>query len=275
VDAPQVIRALQALHPEPEWATFPELADGTGGRKVRTIDLFALNLWPSKGYRAVAYEVKISRSDFRRELDDPTKRAPWERLAHETWIAAPAGVVPVAEVPEGWGLIEIQEGGKVRRPRRALQRQPPEAWPRSFTASLARRSAEPPAPLEAWELLGRKVTVDHLVKIAEALIRKRPELLDRHRTRERPTREAWELEHARRQAEHHRQVGELAGAVRRLCGRQVQDAATFAAWHARNARNVVPAEDPSLIAVQRAHQALATLLDELEIPALPSLYCPR
>lgn len=266
MEAAHLVRAVQALHPPPEWATFPELPNGTGGRKTRTIDLFALNLWPSKGYQSLAFEVKVDRADFRRELDDPTKRAPWEALAHETWFVAPEGVIPVVEVPEGWGLLELRASGKWKRPRRALQRQPPEAWPRSFTAALARKSAPEPAPLEAWEVLGRKVTVDHLVKLAEALIRHRPELLDRRRTP--PAREAWELDHQRRQAEHHQRVGELAGAVRRLCGRHVQDAATFAAWHAANARHAVPAEDRSLQAVQHAHRALGELLDELGIPRL-------
>lgn len=265
MDAAVLVRSVQDLHPPPEWATFPELPNGTGGAKARTIDLYALNLWPSKAYRSLAFEVKISRADFRRELDDPMKRASWERLAHETWFVAPQGVIPLEEVPEGWGLMEYQASGKWRRPRRALQRTGLEAFPPAFVAAIARKAEPETAPVEAWELLGRKVTVDHLVKLAEALIRKRPELLETRGARH----DVQDWKRTQSKTEEAARIGRLLAAVQVLCGRQVRTAEAFEAWHRANARHLVPSEDRSLIYAQRAHQALGELLDELGIPSLP------
>jgi hypothetical protein len=225
MNSAQVVRALQEVHPPPQWASWAELANGTGGKKTRSIDLFALDLYPSSNFRSFAYEVKVSRSDFRRELDDPSKRSPWEALCSETWFAAPVGVIPPSEVPEGWGLRELQEDGVWRRTIRARQREVLPVWPLSFVASIARRSSDaPPAPLEAWEVLGRKVTVDHVVKIAEALLRHRREWLAPPPPVEDPKRKAQLAE-----------VFSLRWEVQRLCGRGIYTAEDFREWFQKNA----------------------------------------
>ena len=173
VTAPEVMRQLQDRYSGDEWATFAELPDGTGSRKGRTIDFYALNLWPSKAYLSAAFEVKVSRADFRRELDNPGKRAPWEKLASECWFAAPAGIIPVEELPEGWGLLELTTDG-FRAKRRAFQRKI-DSFPPDFLASLARRTkdAPPPEPPLAWEWAGRKIGGAELMRLAEKQFRRR------------------------------------------------------------------------------------------------------
>jgi len=171
--AAYLVRLIRARHDDRgrmEWGVFTELADGTGAMKRRTIDVFAIHLWPSKQFRSAAYEVKIDRADFRRELDDPSKRAPWEKLASECWFVAPAGVIPVEEVPEGWGLLEATKGGKLRRKKAARQHQI-ESYPPVFVASMARRSCiqEQAEPIEAWSLAGRKLTIAGLLSLARKL----------------------------------------------------------------------------------------------------------
>lgn len=171
--AAQIVRHLQERHSGEEWATFTELADGTGSMKGRTIDFYALNLWPSKAYLSAAYEVKISRSDFRRELDNPGKRAPWEKRASECWFAAPVGIVPLEEVPEGWGLLELGSNG-FRAARRATQRKI-ESFAPDFVAAMARRVQDkrPVEPLFAWEWAGRKIGGAELMRLAEKQLRRR------------------------------------------------------------------------------------------------------
>lgn len=159
--AEDILLLLEQRWPTPAWATFRELQHNR-----RRIDLWAQGVWPSKGHLGVAVEVKVSRSDFRRELDDPTKRAPWENLASECWFAAPAGVIPLQEIPEGWGLIEVIKGGKLRAKRRALQRRV-SAYPVSFVASLARRSQDEQHEAAYYELQRRKVTWPDLLKLAD------------------------------------------------------------------------------------------------------------
>lgn len=69
----QIIELLRHKYPTSEWDTFVELRDGTGSYGRRYIDFFAFNLWPSKKFWKVAYEIKVLRSDFTKELNDPTK----------------------------------------------------------------------------------------------------------------------------------------------------------------------------------------------------------
>lgn len=73
---------------------------------TRTIDVFLTRNWSSGvGNRRIAVEVKVSRSDYRNETD--LKRLPAERAAHQTYYAAPAGIIDPATLPDGWGLIEV------------------------------------------------------------------------------------------------------------------------------------------------------------------------
>lgn len=140
MEAADIVRRLESRYSPPEWATFAELPDGTGSAHCRTIDLFAQNCYPSKRFLSVAVEVKVTRADFRRELENPGKRLVWERQANEFWFAAPKGVVPVEELPEGAGLLEAW-GDKLRAKRRAVQRM--ENFPKhNLMISMARASAE-------------------------------------------------------------------------------------------------------------------------------------
>lgn len=166
----EVLRHLLAKRYAPPWATFAEL--GSGSPTPRTIDLYAMHTWPSKRFLRVAVEIKVSTSDWRRELDDPNKREPWERLANETWFAAPKGVIPPAEVPDGWGLLVVSDSGRTRAIRRARHRDVG-LPPLHFLAGIARRAADPPLPpLEVMGLHGRKLRYSDLVRLAEKVGRK-------------------------------------------------------------------------------------------------------
>lgn len=76
------------------------------GGDTRTIDVLVTRNWPSGiGYRRLAFEVKVSKADYRRETD--IKRLPAERAAHQTFYAAPVGLIEPESLPEGWGLVEV------------------------------------------------------------------------------------------------------------------------------------------------------------------------
>jgi hypothetical protein len=79
-------------------------------RECWRIDLFALRCWPSGvGHRRVAYEVKVSRSDFRSEVKKPEKRQHALGLTHEFYFACPAGLIKPREVPEECGLVYVHD----------------------------------------------------------------------------------------------------------------------------------------------------------------------
>lgn len=73
---------------------------------VRTIDVLLTRNWASGvGFRRIAVEVKVSKSDYRNENE--IKRAPAEAAAHQTYYAAPAGIIDPDTLPDHWGLIEV------------------------------------------------------------------------------------------------------------------------------------------------------------------------
>lgn len=157
-----------ARHPLPEWAAFAELRAGTGYQRGsdQRFDVAAFNCWPSKrGYRVV-YEMKRTRSDFRRELDQPDKRAQAEEFFHETWFATLRGVCEVDEVPDGWGLLVVtKKGDKLRQVKRARPREPSEV-PYTMVLSVLRRAREDLARRPTFSFEGQEVTAEHIEQLA-------------------------------------------------------------------------------------------------------------
>jgi hypothetical protein len=132
----------------PVWAYMEHVKDRAGHFHRATIDALAVHLWPSSGNLVHAYEVKVSRADFRRELADGcAKSEPWTCWVDLFWIVAPAGVVPIEELPPRWGLLETRGPGlAVRRQARALRPapapgEPRSDLPRSLVASMLRSAA--------------------------------------------------------------------------------------------------------------------------------------
>jgi len=106
-----------------EWALFFELRNGTGfGRQTRYVDCFAFNLLPSKSFWRVAYEIKVSRSDFLSELKKPEKRSFAMEISNEFFYVCLPGVAKPEEIPQGCGLMVVA-GSKLKRVVQAPQRQ--------------------------------------------------------------------------------------------------------------------------------------------------------
>jgi hypothetical protein len=84
---------------------------------TRTCDLIAINTWTSRGLMVHGHEVKVSRNDWVKEMNTPEKAHLFWKHCHRWWLVVPApwrSIVKVGELPEGWGLKEVLENGKVR-----------------------------------------------------------------------------------------------------------------------------------------------------------------
>ena len=88
---------------------FRELRLGTGYGSIseRRIDLFEIETAPSKGYKATAYEVKISRGDFLSEKRNPNKQRGARLFCDFFYYVTPPGLLKIEEVPDWAGLIEV------------------------------------------------------------------------------------------------------------------------------------------------------------------------
>ncbi len=92
-----ILEALKAKHNREIWAT--ELAFSGGARRC---DFWSLHPHASKGYLARAYEIKVSRADFRR--DNAVKQRQARLFSDEFYYVTPPGLITKDEVPDWAGL---------------------------------------------------------------------------------------------------------------------------------------------------------------------------
>lgn len=133
--------SICAKHPPPQWVTLREVRFGTGysDSADQRLDIVSLNVYPSKKFFRVAYEVKRSRSDFKKELSNPDKRLIAEQHFNETWfVVSDTKIASTDEIPEGWGLMVLTNNG-LKKTKLARQREPL-PLPETFWLSALRTS---------------------------------------------------------------------------------------------------------------------------------------
>lgn len=142
--AAMVRRILRNKYAPPAFAVFEELRNRTGyaGReRERYLDMLVMSLYPSDGLELTGLEIKVSRADFKKELLDPDKSDAFSRYVDRWYIAAPAELLPVEELPLNWGLMEVSAAGQLRKVKEApkLNAAPLD---RSFVAAMIRNVAD-------------------------------------------------------------------------------------------------------------------------------------
>lgn len=137
----QIIALLMKRYPEDrgEFVTAAEVAEANGGGGRRA-DFLALSCWPSSGYIIHGFEIKVTRSDWLRELAQVDKADAIGRFCQKWWLVAPPGVAKLEELPTGWGLLEATDKG-LRVAQHATKR---ESIPitAAFMAALVRNVAK-------------------------------------------------------------------------------------------------------------------------------------
>lgn len=139
--------ALRAHFASPRYAVITGVRNASGWDASRTCDLMALGVWQSTDHDLHGVEIKVARSDWLREIQDPTKADAFARYCDFWWIAAPPGIAKIEELPATWGLYEVVGRGlRVRRP--ATKNATPVVVDRELLACFARRVVEQ-SPSEA------------------------------------------------------------------------------------------------------------------------------
>ena len=169
----KIVGLLQERHAEVEWAVFPLLRDSTGFQnsygdsKPRTFDFYAMHTWPSKHIK-IAYEIKISRNDFIKELEDPSKRKSALSVSNEFYYVTVPGVVKdIGEIPEVCGWFECTKTGTgMRRKKQATYRDCKDLS-MTFVMSLLRAASDDGPTGKIFQYAGRELDEEEFRKAIE------------------------------------------------------------------------------------------------------------
>lgn len=129
-------------------ALLEEVPPATGFSDGGYSDFLVMNLWESDQRRIIGYEVKASRGDLKKELEDPTKNSRVRALCDEWWLLVwDEKVLAGLDVPAEWGIAMMvgEEGEKVIMTRRKpgfIRTSPEPNLPRAFVAAMLRRALE-------------------------------------------------------------------------------------------------------------------------------------
>lgn len=173
---------------KPAYAVLRQVRNATGfPGQVRTADALAVSLWPSRGISLTGVEVKVSRSDWLRELKQD-KTAEIQKYCNSWFVVAPEKVIEPAEIPAHWGCIELNGSKRGYKTVKAAAALKPQPLSLGFIASILKNvyaddQRERGALRSEVEARVREEFAERLQKLQECeqVIRERDNLKDRLR----------------------------------------------------------------------------------------------
>ncbi len=131
----EINAALKRRYDPKNFAFLWEVGNATGANCRRHADALAMSLWPSRGMVLIGHEIKASRSDWVKELDNPEKaEAVYQYCDRWYLVVGDASIVKPGELPATWGLMVPRGPAWSSPPRR-----------RSWSQSLTREVSWQPA----------------------------------------------------------------------------------------------------------------------------------
>lgn len=140
LNTPALENLLRAKYPRDRYALFFDVPDAVSLRQQRRIDALAFGIWQSVGREIQGFELKISRSDWLRELKQVDKADPFIALCDRFWlVTADSKIAKLDEVPACWGWMTATASGlRVQRPASKLPGVG-NAIPRDFLIGVLRK----------------------------------------------------------------------------------------------------------------------------------------
>ena len=125
----------------PEWASLAEFSLRPGGGWQRA-DLYIVRAWRGmpKGHERILIEVKVSRSDFLREMSKPYKMSELSSVSHRSYFATPEGVIKDTDDLGDVGHLLITVHG-VKVARRCKRNDNPDPIPEGSFVEAFRRAS--------------------------------------------------------------------------------------------------------------------------------------
>lgn len=126
ITADDLRNALQAQYTQPEWYLGFEVGNSTGSNCRRHADAIAVNAYPSKGFEIRGFEIKVSKSDLKSELENGLKSDEVARFCDYWFLLVPKGLTDTFTLPPTWGIIEYSDGSlRQKKCAERLDKQPP------------------------------------------------------------------------------------------------------------------------------------------------------
>lgn len=138
--------ALRKKYSPPEWALFYEFQVKQGGRRA---DCIALNTWPSRDFKVIGFEIKASRSDWKREMRESAKNDMFVGQCDEFYlVTAKKGILKDGELPNGWGHLRLTGSGLRKEEQSNLTEAQDQPMKKAFWAKLAAKAFDDGVPNE-------------------------------------------------------------------------------------------------------------------------------
>jgi hypothetical protein len=140
------------------WIAIREARSGASfAGNTRQCDYLAINTWQGRGMQVVGHEIKVSKADWQKELDNPDKAEMFARYCRRWWVVMPSvlAIKVRDEVPPAWGLISVSELGRCTELQSAPAREPeqiPAWWWIGWMAQLDRRDKRERSAAQLKEL---------------------------------------------------------------------------------------------------------------------------
>ena len=148
----EIWQLLEKRYPSSEYALLAEVRDRAGFNASRAADAIVMNLWPSRGLLMYGLEIKVSRTDWLREMKQPEKAENIFKFCDKWYLvtADPSVVLkPEQEIPATWGYMTIIKG-KLQTIKEAPLLSP-KPIDRDFLAALLKRATQGMVPVSSIE----------------------------------------------------------------------------------------------------------------------------
>lgn len=155
-----------------------EVHNAAGFSFSRRLDAVVMNTWPSKGLGFTGLEIKVTRADFRLELQDTAKMVAFAEHLDYFAIVAPKGLINKDLLHDRWGLYIPDGKGSLKAVRRPLMLHAEKrttisrSFVAAFTRALVHRDVNQTVKNErfdAGERFGEQTGRDKVRKAHEAL----------------------------------------------------------------------------------------------------------
>ena len=144
ITAKEIKQILEKKYSKPEYEIFFEVSSSTGsGNSTRYADAITFNTFSSRGYKITGFEIKVNRSDLLKELKSPEKAEKIFKYCDEWYLIVANNILKETdEVPDNWGIMEINENSRIKVLRKS-KKNFNVILDRKFVASLLREKNRP------------------------------------------------------------------------------------------------------------------------------------